>query len=44
MIAEERLEAEGREEKLAGLIQERYAITRDEAEKPVNGFLEKRKW
>lgn len=38
---DEILKSEGRAEKLAGLIQERYAITRDEADKQVNQFLNK---
>ncbi|TKD38745.1 CsbD family protein [Azotobacter chroococcum] len=41
LTEDELLQAEGREEKLAGLIQERYAITRDEAEKQVKDFLGK---
>ncbi|MDV7211180.1 Uncharacterized conserved protein YjbJ, UPF0337 family [Azotobacter beijerinckii] len=43
LTEDELLQAEGREEKLAGLIQERYAITRDEAEKQVKDFLGKLK-
>lgn len=43
LTKDELLQAEGREEKLAGLIQERYAITRDEAEKQVKDFLGKLK-
>lgn len=41
LTEDELLQAEGREEKLAGLIQEHYAITRDEAEKQVKDFLGK---
>jgi uncharacterized protein YjbJ (UPF0337 family) len=40
---DEILESEGHNQKLAGLVQERYAITREEAEKQVNGFLDKLK-
>lgn len=43
LTEDELLQAEGREERLAGLIQERYAITRDEAEKQVKDFLGKLK-
>jgi len=38
---DELLKTEGHKDKLAGLIQERYAITREEAAKQVNGFIEK---
>lgn len=38
---DEILKSEGRAEKLAGLVQERYAITRDEADKQVNRFFDK---
>lgn len=41
LTEDELLAAEGRQEKLAGLIQERYAITRDEAEKQVKEFFGK---
>jgi uncharacterized protein YjbJ (UPF0337 family) len=37
------LKAEGHQQRLAGLIQERYAITRDEADKQVKNFFEKHK-
>lgn len=33
------LELEGHEEQLAGLMQERYAMTRDEANQQVKSFL-----
>lgn len=36
---DELLNVEGHEQKLAGLIQQRYAITRDEAEKQVTHFF-----
>lgn len=38
---DELLKAEGQAQKLAGLVQERYAITRDEAEKQVKAFFDK---
>ncbi len=38
---DELLKVEGREEKLVGLVQERYAITVEEAQKQVNKFFEK---
>lgn len=41
LTEDELLESEGREEKLAGLVQERYAITRDEADKQVKDFIKK---
>lgn len=37
----ELLKSEGHEEKLAGLVQERYAITQEEAEKQAQRFLKK---
>jgi len=37
---DELLQAEGHQQKLTGLVQERYAITRDEAEKQVTKFFE----
>lgn len=43
LTEDELLKAEGHEQKLAGLIQERYAISREEAEKQVKTFLEKNK-
>lgn len=43
LTEDELLELEGHEQKLVGLIQERYAITRDEAEKQVKSFFEKYK-
>ncbi|WP_372987742.1 CsbD family protein [Marinobacter sp.] len=42
LTEDELLEAEGREDKLAGLVQERYAITREEAEKQVKEFFGKK--
>ena len=38
---DELLKSEGHQQKLAGLIQERYAITHDEAHNQVKVFLEK---
>lgn len=40
---DELLKLEGHEQKLTGLIQERYAITRDAAEKQVKDFFNKHK-
>ena len=37
---DELLQVEGHAEKLTGLVQERYAISRDEAEKQVKGFFD----
>jgi uncharacterized protein YjbJ (UPF0337 family) len=39
---DELLKSEGHAQKLAGLVQERYAITRDEADKQVKSFFDKR--
>ncbi|MFC5715097.1 CsbD family protein [Pseudomonas sp. GCM10022188] len=38
---DELLETEGHADKLAGLVQERYAIEREEAERQVKEFLDK---
>jgi uncharacterized protein YjbJ (UPF0337 family) len=43
LTEDELLKLEGHEQKLAGLVQERYAITRDEADKQVKTFFEKHK-
>lgn len=43
LTEDELLKVEGHEQKLAGLIQERYAITRDEAMAQVKAFFEKNK-
>ncbi len=43
LTEDELLKSEGHDQKLAGLIQERYAITRDEAERQVKEFLDKTK-
>ena len=40
---DELLQTEGHAEKLAGLVQERYGIARDEAEEQVEAFLDKNK-
>ena len=40
---DELLKIEGHEQKLTGLVQERYAITRDEADKQVKGFFDQHK-
>jgi uncharacterized protein YjbJ (UPF0337 family) len=40
LTEDEILKSEGRAQKLTGLIQERYAITRDEADKQVKKFFE----
>lgn len=40
---DELLKVEGHAQKLAGLVQERYAITRDEADKQVQAFFDKNK-
>ena len=41
LTEDELLQSEGQEQKLAGLLQERYAMRRDEADKQVKSFLEK---
>lgn len=43
LTEDELLELEGHQQKLTGLVQERYAITRDEADKQVKSFFEKNK-
>jgi uncharacterized protein YjbJ (UPF0337 family) len=40
LTEDELLKAEGHQQRLSGLIQERYAITRDEAVKQVKNFFE----
>jgi uncharacterized protein YjbJ (UPF0337 family) len=37
---DELLKSEGQAERLVGLVQERYAVTRDEADKQVKKFFE----
>ncbi|AZZ95616.1 CsbD family protein [Hahella sp. KA22] len=41
LTEDEILKSEGNAQKLAGLVQERYALTRDEADEQVKGFLDK---
>lgn len=41
LTEDELLKSEGHAQKLVGLIQERYAITRDEADKQVKKFIKK---
>ena len=41
LTEDELLRLEGHEQKLAGLVQERYAISRDEADKQVKSFFAK---
>lgn len=41
LTEDELLKAEGRQEKLAGLVQERYGLARDEADRQVKEFLAK---
>ena len=43
LTEDEILKSEGRTEKLAGLVQERYAVTRDEDDKQVKKFFDKTK-
>lgn len=43
LTEDELLRLEGHQEKLAGLVQERYAVTRAEADKQVKTFFEKNK-
>jgi uncharacterized protein YjbJ (UPF0337 family) len=41
LTEDELLKSEGHAQRLAGLVQERYAVTRDEADRQVKSFLEK---
>ena len=41
LTEDELLKSEGHQQKLAGLVQERYAVTRDEADKQVKDFIQK---
>ena len=43
LTEDELLESQGHIEKLAGLVQERYALSRDEADQQVKSFLAKLK-
>ena len=40
LTEDEFLKYEGHEEKLAGLVQERYAVSRDEADRQVKSFFD----
>lgn len=42
LSVDELLESEGRQDKLVGLVQERYALSRDEASRRVRNFMELR--
>jgi len=41
LTEDELLKSEGHAQKLAGLVQERYAVTRDEADQQVKDFMSK---
>ena len=41
LTEDELLKSEGHAQKLAGLVQERYAITREEADEQVKSFIKK---
>ncbi len=41
LTEDELLKSEGHQQKLAGLVQERYAVTRDEADKQIKAFFAK---
>lgn len=41
LTEDELLKLEGHAQKLTGLVQERYAITRDEADRQVKAFFDK---
>ena len=41
LTEDELLKSEGHAQKLAGLVQERYAVTRDEADKQIKSFFDK---
>ncbi len=41
LTEDELLKSEGHAQKLTGLVQERYAITHDEADKQVSAFFKK---
>lgn len=43
LTEDELLRSEGHAQRLTGLVQERYAISRDEADKQVKSFIEKHK-
>ncbi len=41
LTEDEILKSEGRAEKLSGLVQERYAVTKEEADKQIKDFFKK---
>jgi uncharacterized protein YjbJ (UPF0337 family) len=41
LTEDELLKSEGHAEKIAGMVQERYAVSRDEADKQVKRFFDK---
>ncbi|HTN33038.1 MAG TPA: CsbD family protein [Marinobacter sp.] len=41
LTEDEILKSEGRTEKLSGLVQERYAVTKEEADKQIKDFFKK---
>lgn len=41
LTEDELLRLEGHQQKLSGLVQERYAISREEADRQVKGFFDK---
>ncbi len=43
LTEDELLKIEGHQQKLVGLVQERYAVTRDEADRQVKSFFDKHK-
>lgn len=43
LTEDELLKLEGHQQKLVGLVQERYAVSRDEADRQVKDFFEKNK-
>jgi uncharacterized protein YjbJ (UPF0337 family) len=44
LTEDELLQLEGHQQKLSGLVQERYAITRAEAESQVQAFFDRQKF
>ena len=44
LTEDELLQSEGQAQKLAGLLQQRYDMTRDEAEQQVQNFLKRNKF
>lgn len=41
LTEDELLKSQGEQQKLSGLVQERYALTRDEADQQVKDFIQK---